>query len=100
MNFQENKNQDKKWLRRDVVPVLVLLQYWKNTRLRLACETNVIFIILQAIQRICIAEKVTEQVYVAEDKLSYYCLQKTLTEIIDNVKEQCGEALAAEYVTK
>ena len=37
---------------------------------------------------------------VAKDNLSYHCLQKTLTEIIDDVKEQCGEVVAAEYVTK
>lgn len=57
MNFQVNKNQDKKWLKEDTIPIVVLLQYWKDAKSELTCETDLIFVILQAIQRICKAEK-------------------------------------------
>ena len=62
MNLEVNKNQDKKWLKEDIIPVVVLLQCWKNERPQLACETDVIYVILQAIQRICRAEKVHDHI--------------------------------------
>ena len=74
MNFQVNRNQDKKWLKEDVIPIVVLLQCWKNTRSHLACENDVIFVILQAIQRMCSAEKVCITTFIVQE-LQYFVVE-------------------------
>jgi len=58
MNFEINQNSAKKWLSEDVVPVVVLMQCWKDAQYELRFENDFIFLLLQAIQRLCREEKV------------------------------------------
>ena len=76
MNFQVNRNQDKKWLKEDVIPIVLLLQCWKNARSHFACGNDVIFVILQAraIQRMCSAEKVCMTTLIAQE-LQYFVVE-------------------------
>ena len=74
MNFQVNRNQDKKWLKEDVIPIVLLLQCWKNARSHFAGGNDVIFVILQAIQRMCSAEKVCMTTLLAQE-LQYFVVE-------------------------
>jgi len=65
MNFETNQNNAKKWLREDVVPVMALMQCWKDVKYDAGSETDLIFLLLQAIQRLCREEKVFIQCLVS-----------------------------------
>lgn len=65
MNFETNQNNAKKWLREDVVPVMALMQCWKDAKYDAGSETDLIFLLLQAIQRLCREEKVFIQCLVS-----------------------------------
>ncbi|XP_065912227.1 anaphase-promoting complex subunit 5-like isoform X2 [Dysidea avara] len=83
MNFEINQNNAKKWLREDVVPVMVLMQCWKDSQYDMGCETDLIFLLLQIIQRLCREEK-----------------EQPLVELVEKVKTQCGEAASTRFITK
>jgi len=65
MNFEINQNGAKKWLREDVVSVVVLMQCWKDAQYELGFETDLIFLLLQAIQQLCREEKVLVLYYIS-----------------------------------
>ena len=62
----------------NVIPIVVLLQCWKNARSHFACENDVIFVILQlvlqAIQRMCSAVKVCMTTLIAQE-LQYFVVE-------------------------